>query len=130
MPVQGRGVFVYFAPITPPKELVVIGYRAVTNAESVLARQQQRGHAAIPFRDDPEPFAAVEGVTRQQPALVSYRVVVQGSIFWRDRTPIAALMTLQELSGIGCGAVEQIEGARGGHHMAECKQATGRRTGR
>ena len=61
MPVQGRGVFVYFAPITPPKELVVIGYRAVTNAESVLARQQQRGDAAIPFRDDPEPFAAVEG---------------------------------------------------------------------
>ena len=130
MPVQGRGVFVYFAPITPPKELVVIGYRAVTNAESVRARQQQRGHAAIPFRDDPEPFAAVEGIARQQPALMSYGVIVQGSVLWRDTAPIAAVVTLQELSGIGCGAVEQIECARGGHYVAECKQAKGRRTGR
>ena len=122
--------FHFVAPITPPKELVVIGYRAVTNAESVLVRQQQRGHAPIPFRDDPKPFTAVEGIARQQPALMSYRVIIQSSIFWRDAAPIARLVTLQELSGIGCGAVEQIECAAGGYHVAEGKQARGRRMGR
>ena len=60
---QRRGVFIYFAPITPRKErLAGVDWRAEA---SVLVGQQQRRHAAIRFGDDPEPLGVVQKVARQ-----------------------------------------------------------------
>lgn len=93
---------------------------------SVLLRQQQRGDAAIGLGNDPKLLVAVQGVTRQETAAVLNGAQILFGVIGRHIAPIAGLVTLQKLNGIGCRTVEQIERAGCSHDVAECKQATGR----
>src|SRR5712692_2758716 len=62
----------------------------------VLARQEQRGDAAVCLRDDPDPRALADAVAGQDSEAVLHREIVFFRVLGRHIAPVAALVPLQQ----------------------------------
>ena len=71
-----------------------LGVQPQGSGLSIFLWQQNRGHGAVRFRDDPDLGSAVKGVSREQPKSVNETEFVLATVLLVQFAPVSCQMTL------------------------------------